>query len=186
MAGNPKHRRRMMAARMGAPLEGVATVREALEKKRETALSEGMGLVDAGHTFRFSASAAGLPVSTLHDNYQKLLGPDAPDREEKRRNSEARIEAGSSAVAEGMLASMARDIEVDATTPFLEPKDKAMYSQAATRSLERLRGRNNELGGNDAAPWADWLTRLQESGGGSIKVEVETGKTIDVTPSRDE
>lgn len=183
MAGSPKKRRRAMAARMDGPgRQGDA--REALQNARAEAVAEGVALFRAGHTIRFAADKCGIPQSTLHKYYMKLLGPEAPDREDRRRDSEARIEASSTAVAEGMLASMARDIEVDAAHPFLEPKDKAMYSQAATRSLERIRGRHSPLDGNTSTGWADWLSKLQDQGGGSVKIEVETGKPVyDLEPS---
>ena len=66
---------------MGGPGEGVADVREAAQQERGERISKGLALIRAGETYKFAAESSGIPASTLSRYYQKILGPNAKNRD---------------------------------------------------------------------------------------------------------
>lgn len=189
MAGRPLRREREKNPFSAHPkaqpnyVPAIVLAEERRRKKleREAKLGEAVGLVQAGASFRFAETLSGIPYSTIYDAYQRILGPNAVDRETARKDSEARIEATAAAVSEQTLASMARDLELDALEPFLAPSEKTGYLAATTKALQRIRGNAGQQDSDHRSEWADVADRLASVGGGTVTVKVEHD-AIDVTP----
>lgn len=89
----------------------VLSPREQQAQERQRTLTTAVGLVQQGMTFRAAAEATGIARSTLWEAWQSLVDPDAVDRDERRKQADESIMAGSYGVATAGLARMARDIE---------------------------------------------------------------------------
>ena len=135
-----------------------------------------VGLMAAGYTGTEVAKAMGLPPSTLWTRYQKILGPGAKERQARRQESEARIEAAASAVSEGALAQMAQDIEEGG----MRPGDVAKYAAASNKALERSRARVASGNEGDGDKWSQIFAKVAGEEGATIKVDIEPRKVIDV------
>ena len=181
--GKPKTRRELrgyiieLLQENGVPKE----IRELLNldnKGDQKAIA--VGLIAAGNTGRSVAEQTGLKESSLWSTYDRWLGPQGKDRSARRMESEARIEAGASAVAEASLAEMASDLEENGDK--LRPGDKTKYFQAANKALERSRSRLGS-GDGDGGQWQQIFAKMAEGEGGTIKVDIEPRKVIDVGES---
>ena len=137
----------------------------------------GVGLMAAGYTGREAAAQLGIKESTIRSNYYRILGPGVADRPNRRRESEERIEAAASGVAEAALAEMASDLEREDVR--LTPADKAKYFGAGNKALERVRGRISNAGEGDGDMWAKIAAKMGEEGG-TIKVDVEPRKLVEI------
>ena len=158
----------------GVP-EKLAEILNLENKEDKRALA--VGLMAAGHSGTAVSKELGVPPSTLYRNYHHLLGPGNGDRVKQRKDSEARIEASASAVAESALAGMAQDLEAKGDR--MSPTDKAKYFGAANKALERSRTRNAGLNEGGENQWAKIFEAMGPEGG-SIKVDVEPRKLVDV------
>jgi predicted transcriptional regulator len=135
-----------------------------------------LGLMAAGYTGREVAQRLGLKESSIYSAYHRMMGQNTKERAERRRESEERIEASASAVAEAALAEMAHDIESEEVQ--LSPGDKEKYFRSANKALERSRGRQAGDGGSEGSRWQEIFKSLSE--GGTVTVDVEPRKVIDV------
>lgn len=136
-----------------------------------------VGLMAAGQSGTSVAKQLGVPESTLYRTYHHLLGPGNGDRVKQRKDSEARIEASASALAESTLAHMVQDVETKGDR--MSPADKARYNSAANKALERSRTRSAGLDEGGENQWAKIFESMGAEGG-SIKVDVEPRKLVDV------
>lgn len=157
----------------------VLSPRQQQAQERQRTLTTAVGLVQQGMTFRQAAEATGIARSTLWEAWQSLVGPDAVDRDERRKQADESLMAGSYAVATAGLARMAQEInQVDHRT-------LTGWVGMASNNVSRLRGWDRGgLGEHQPGEQiANVLERLADLGGVRVSLEVERidrqGETVD-------
>lgn len=153
--------------------------------ERQTAVAEGLGLVEQGHSYRYAAREVGLSPSWLWEKHRKLLGPNAPGREERLRAQEARIEGLAAEVATRGLERMADEIDT------AEHKTVTAWTSVARDTLSKKRRweRQEEQGAGAGLERA--LSRLGQQGDVTLTLrqrgegESVEAEELDVTPGRE-
>lgn len=148
---------------------------------RERAIAEGVGMIERGHSVTWASQQSGVPRVTLWERHRKLLGPNAPNREERFRAAETRIEALAVEVANKGLERMASEIET------AEHKTVTAWTSVARDTLSKKRRweRQEEQGAGAGLEKA--IHRLGEHGDVTLTVRrrSESEEAIDVTPQED-
>ena len=144
----------------------------ASEPGREEKLSAAIGLVDAGHSLRHASALTGIPRATIHENYLKYLGPDAPDKDAARKATDERILAGAACIAEATLGEMANRIaEGKADNATI-----TAWHSVSAKTYGRLRGWDRDGVRDDAQHvdrWGELLGRVLDQGGATMTVKLE-------------
>ena len=142
---------------------------------RESLIAEGVGLIAAGEPVAKAALQVGIPKSTLHDAYLRVLGPDAPDAHDLRRKADERIMATAYCVAEQVLGRMA-DEASDA-----DHKTVTAWAEVSSKVLARMRGWDAKASSSsEIAPrWLGALSQVLEQGGATLTVTLEPRETGD-------
>jgi len=143
-----------------------------LDPEREARLTTAVGLIEAGHSFRWVEECTGIPASTIHYSWKKHLGPDAPDKDAQRKAADERLLAGSAAVAEATMAHMAARLEQNQ----VDNATLTAWHAVSAKTYGRLRGWDRDGVRDDAQHvdrWGELLGRVLDQGGATMTVKLE-------------
>lgn len=131
-------------------------------------VAAGIGMIQAGTAERVASELTGIPRSTLHDSYQRFLGPNAPNKDEARKATDERLLATAYCASEQLLTRMADEAgEAD-------HKTVTSWAEVSLRAVGRLRGWDRGITGDAPTDrFAAVIERVLNQGGATLSVSLQ-------------